>query len=296
MAEPSALPRVAATVAELRAEVARRRAEAAGHVGVVPTMGYLHAGHMALIAASQARCSCTVVTIFVNPAQFGPDEDIATYPRDLDGDLGKLRDAEVDVAFVPERGEMYPDGFATTVSVAGLTDGLCGGARPGHFDGVATVVAKLFLQCGADEAFFGEKDYQQLKTVTRMARDLDIPTRVVAVPTVREPDGLAVSSRNVYLDAAQRAVAPALARALAGTVDAAARGAAVAEAEAAGRAQLAAAGFDSVDYYECRDAETLAPLARFDRPARVLAAAWLGNTRLIDNRPVPPAPPGRPGA
>ncbi len=292
MAGSSALPRVAATIAELRATVAGWRAERVGRIGVVPTMGYLHAGHMALVAAAQARCARTVVTIFVNPAQFGPNEDLATYPRDLTGDLQKLRDAGVDAAFTPAIGEMYPGGFATAVSVAGLSEGLCGAARPGHFTGVATVVAKLFLQCGADEAFFGEKDYQQFRVVERMARDLDIPTEVVAVPTVREADGLAVSSRNVNLTAAQRAVAPELSGALSAAVRAAARGASVAEAEAVGRAQLDRAGFDRIDYFECRDAATLAPITRFDAPARALAAAWLSATRLIDNRPIPPTGPG----
>ena len=292
MAESSALPRVAATVSGLRAAVARWRAGGAGPVGVVPTMGYLHEGHMALVAAARARCAHTVATIFVNPAQFGPDEDLATYPRDTDGDLRKLGAAGVDVAFLPTVPEMYPAGFATAVSVAGLSEGLCGAARPGHFDGVATVVAKLLAQCAADFAFFGEKDYQQLRIVERLARDLDIPTAIVAVPTVRETDGLAVSSRNVRLSAARRAVAPALARVLVETADAVARGAPVAAAEARGRAALAAAGFDRVDYLECRDAETLAPVAGPGAPARVFAAAWLGSTRLIDNRPIPP--PGRP--
>ena len=287
-----ALPRRVATVAALRAEVARWRAAGDGSVGVVPTMGYLHDGHMALVAAARADCARVIVTIFVNPAQFGPDEDLAIYPRDLEGDLAKLAAAGVDAAFVPDAGEMYPPGFATTVSVAGLADGLCGAARPGHFSGVATVVCKLFLQCGADRAWFGEKDYQQLKVVERMARDLDIPTEVVAAPTVRETDGLAVSSRNVRLTGAQRAVAPALARALSETAAAVAGGGAVADAEARGCAALAAAGFDRVDYLECRDAETLEPVARFapgGAPARVFGAAWLGEVRLIDNLPVEPA-------
>ena len=288
MAESTALPRVAATVAELRAVVAAWRAEGAGRVGVVPTMGYLHAGHMALAAAARARCARTVATIFVNPAQFGPSEDLAAYPRDLEGDLAKLGAAAVDAAFVPETAEMYPAGFATTVSVAGLSAGLCGAARPGHFDGVATVVAKLLLQCGADEAFFGEKDYQQLKVVERLARDLDIPTAIVPVPTVREADGLAVSSRNVRLTPAQRAAAPALFRALEAAARAFARGAPAAEAEAAGRARLEGAGFDRIDYLECRDAATLAPVDRLEAPARALGAARLGAVRLIDNVPVAP--------
>lgn len=288
MAESTALPRVAATVAELRAVVAEWRAGGAGRVGVVPTMGYLHAGHMALAAAARARCARAVATIFVNPAQFGPAEDLATYPRDLDGDLAKLGAAGVDAAFVPEAAEMYPAGFATTVSVAGLSAGLCGAARPGHFDGVATVVAKLLLQCGADEAFFGEKDYQQLKVVERLARDLDIPAAIVPVATVREADGLAVSSRNVRLSPAQRAAAPALFRALEAAARTFARGAPAAEAEAAGRARLAGAGFDRVDYLECRDAATLAPVDRLEAPARVLGAARLGAVRLIDNVPVAP--------
>ena len=287
MAEPTALPRIAATVAALRAAAARWRADGAGRIGVVPTMGYLHAGHMALIAASKARCARTVVTIFVNPAQFGPNEDFADYPRDAEGDLRKLREAAVDMAFMPAAEEMYPPGFATSVSVPALAQGLCGAARPGHFDGVATVVAKLFLQCAADEAFFGEKDWQQLRIVTRMARDLDIPTEVVAVPTVREADGLAISSRNVRLDARQRAAAPNLARALRETAAAVSRGAASAEAAAKGRAILDRAGFDRVDYLECRDGDTLSPAPRAAPGARVFGAAWLGETRLIDNLPIP---------
>ena len=288
MAEPTALPRVARTIAALRAAVARWRAEGAGRIGVVPTMGCLHAGHMALVAAARARCARTVVTIFVNPAQFGPNEDFADYPRDERGDLRALREAGVDLAFVPAAAEMYPPGFAATVSVPGLARDLCGAARPGHFDGVATVVAKLFLQCAADEAFFGEKDWQQLKIVARMARDLDIPTQVIAVPTVREADGLAISSRNVRLDARQRAIAPELARALRAAAAAIARGAPPAQAAAEARARLARAGFDSIDYLECRDGETLAPITRPAPAARIFAAARLGQTRLIDNLPLPP--------
>ena len=237
-------------------------------------------------------CARVIVTIFVNPAQFGPDEDLAIYPRDLEGDLAKLAAARGRCGLRSRRRRDVSAGFATTVSVAGLADGLCGAARPGHFSGVATVVCKLFLQCGADRAWFGEKDYQQLKVVERMARDLDIPTEVVAAPTVRETDGLAVSSRNVRLTGAQRAVAPALARALSETAAAVAGGGVVADAEARGRAALAAAGFDRVDYLECRDAETLEPVARFapgGAPARVFGAAWLGEVRLIDNLPVAPA-------
>jgi len=270
------------TVADLRACVAKWRA--GGHtVAVVPTMGFLHRAHVAMIAAAQARCDRVIVTIFVNPKQFGENEDFDTYPRDLDGDIAKLREAGADVAFVPRASEMYPAGFSTSVLVAGLTDSLCGASRPGHFDGVSTVVTKLLLQCQADDAMFGEKDYQQLQVVRRMARDLDIPVRICPVPTVREDDGLAISSRNVKLSAAQRAIAPAIYRELRAAAARIAGGSSIAEAEAAGREALNQAGFDQVDYFEARDAETLAPMVNLDRQARVFAAAWLGEARLIDN-------------
>ncbi len=270
------------TVADLRACVAKWRAGGLT-VAVVPTMGFLHRAHIAMIDAARARCDRVIVTIFVNPKQFGENEDFDTYPRDLSGDMAKLREAGADVAFVPRAEEMYPAGFSTSVLVAGLTDGLCGASRPGHFDGVSTVVTKLLLQCQADDAMFGEKDYQQLQVVRRMVRDLDIPVRICSVPTVREDDGLAISSRNVKLSVAQRAIAPALFRELSNAASRIANGSSIAESEAAGRQALAQAGFDKVDYFEARDAETLTPMLGRDRDARMFAAAWLGEARLIDN-------------
>lgn len=279
-------PVVARTVADLRSAVAGWRREGRS-VGLVPTLGALHAGHLSLVRASMAACDRTVVSIFVNPKQFAPGEDLESYPRTWDADLAALRGAGAHAVFAPRPSEMYPAGHATTVSVAGLTDCLDGIARPGFFDGVATVVAKLFLQAGADKAFFGEKDFQQLLVVRRMAADLDIPTAVIGCPTVRESDGLAMSSRNTYLSAAERDLAPRLHAEMQKAANRMRSGdgdvsAACADAVAA----LAASGFGPVDYIELRDAETLAPVtgpAPPARPARLFAAARLGDTRLIDN-------------
>src|SRR5436190_22717827 len=201
------------TIAELRSLIARWR-HAGELVGLVPTMGALHAGHLALVRAAQADCDRVVATIFVNPKQFAPGEDLASYPRREAADLTMLRSAGVALVFMPSVSEIYPPGFATTVRVAGLTDCLCGAHRPGHFDGVATVVTKLLLQSLPDAAYFGEKDFQQLLVVRRLARDLDIPVRIKGVPTVREADGLALSSRNAYLSQEERRTAPNLARVL----------------------------------------------------------------------------------
>lgn len=274
-----------ATVDAMRAQVAAWR-DAGSRVAVVPTMGFLHRAHIALIEAALTDCDRVIVTIFVNPRQFGENEDFDTYPRDLDGDLAKISGAGAHAAFVPEMGEMYPPGYATTVTVDGLTDTLCGAARPGHFTGVSTVVTKLLLQCQADDAMFGEKDYQQLLVVRRMVRDLHIPVRIRAVPTLREGDGLAISSRNVKLTPDQRAQAPTLYKTLAATAAAVRGGADVAGAQAEGTRALTSAGFDRVDYLEVRDAETLASVSEIRAPVRVFAAAWFGETRLIDNVPV----------
>jgi pantoate--beta-alanine ligase len=279
---------VARSVAALRAAVAGWRAKGQ-RVGLVPTMGALHAGHIALVAAAQAQAQRVVMSIFVNPKQFGPREDFSAYPRPEADDLAKLAAANADLAYIPTPDEMYPEGFATTISVGGVSEGLCGAHRPGHFDGVATVVAKLFTQVAPDIAFFGEKDYQQLLVVRRMARDLDLPLDVVGVPTVREPDGLALSSRNVYLSAEERRIAPSLHRlmreAAAAIIQSGAPGGILARAIMA----LGEAGL-MVEYLELRDAETLAPLtATPTRPARLLAAVHLGRTRLIDNLSVMPA-------
>jgi pantoate--beta-alanine ligase len=276
---------VARSVADLRRAVAGWRA-AGERVGLVPTMGALHAGHMALVAAAQARCRRAVVSIFVNPKQFGPHEDLSAYPRPIEDDLAKLTAAKADLVFMPQVDEMYPPGFATTVSLGGPTQGLEGDHRPGHFDGVATVVAKLLIQAAADIACFGEKDYQQLLVVRHMVRDLDLPVEIVGVPTVREPDGLALSSRNVYLSAEERRVAPTLNRVMREAAAAIIAGAPPARTLERAIATLTEAGF-SVEYLALRDAATLAPLTGTPgKPARLLTAVHLGRTRLIDNIPV----------
>jgi pantoate--beta-alanine ligase len=271
------------TVAALRAAVAgfRKRGET---VALVPTMGALHAGHLALIVAARKRCDRVVATIFVNPKQFGPREDFARYPRTLAADSKALAAAGVDVLFAPAVEVMYPADFATTVAGAGLPDGLDGPFRPGHFAGVATVVAKLLIQAAPDVALFGEKDYQQLAIIKRLARDLDLPMRIEGVAIVRERDGLALSSRNAYLTAEQRQAAPALNRALVQAASDVARNGSSwpVVADTAIRA-IRAAGFDRVDYVALCDAVTLEPVANAAKPARILAAAWLGATRLIDN-------------
>ncbi len=274
-------PKVVRTVAALREEIGGWRS--AGHTSaLVPTMGALHEGHLSLVDIATARATRVVVSIFVNPRQFGPREDLATYPRDEAGDLAKLADRGAHLVFAPDVGEMYPPGFSTEVTVHGLSEGLCGASRPGFFTGVATVVAKLLIQTLTDIAVFGEKDYQQLLVIRRLARDLDIPVEIVGGPVVREPDGLAMSSRNAYLSEAERAVASRLYATLTAVADAVRAGSAVDRALADGRRMLDEAGF-RVDYLELRHAETLEPLAAFAPPARLLAAAWLGRTRLIDN-------------
>jgi pantoate--beta-alanine ligase len=274
---------IARTIADLRSRVTPWR-NSGERIGLVPTMGALHAGHMALVGAARAACERVVATIFVNPKQFAPSEDLGAYPRRETADLDMLRAAGVDLAFVPGGEEIYPPGFATLIRVTGLTEGLCGAHRAGHFDGVATVVAKLLVQSMPDVAYFGEKDYQQLLVVRRMARDLDLPVRIEGVPTVRETDGLALSSRNAYLTPAERQVAPELARVLRGIAAALASGpTAVAEEIEQGRAALTKAGF-GVEYLEIRDAESLAPIIlTVASRARVFAAVRLGRTRLIDN-------------
>lgn len=251
-------------------------------------MGALHAGHLALVSVARNECSRVVATIFVNPKQFGPSEDLGAYPRRETADLEMLRSARVDLVFIPAVEEIYPPDFSTTVRVAGLTESLCGAHRPGHFDGVATVVTKLLIQALPEAAYFGEKDYQQLLVVRRLARDLDIPVRIVGVPTVREADGLALSSRNAYLSPEQRRVAPALARVLQSIVGALSQDpTAIASELARGYRELQNVGF-VVEYLEIRDAETLAPVtAKITAYSRVFAAVHLGRTRLIDNMPIP---------
>jgi pantoate--beta-alanine ligase len=279
------------TVADLRARFRAWRG-AGERIALVPTMGALHEGHLSLVTLGRAHAERVVATIFVNPTQFGPNEDLAAYPRDEARDAAMLERAGCDLIFAPGLGEMYPPGFSTRVRVEGLTDCLCGAARPTHFDGVAQVVTKLLNQAQADYAVFGEKDWQQLAVIRRLARDLDIPTGILGAPIVREADGLAMSSRNRYLDRAQRAVAGHLNGVILAAADRIARGAPVAAEMADAVAALVAAGFDQVDYVECRGADDLAPVGAFDpaHPARVFAAARLGRARLIDNVAVGRAP------
>lgn len=277
--------RVVTTLAELR----RARVALPGPVGVVPTMGYLHDGHFSLIRRSRGDCATTLVTLFVNPSQFGPSEDLGRYPRDLERDRALCAAEGVDLLWAPESvEEMYPPGFATTVDVGPIARRWEGEHRPGHFAGVATIVAKLLIQTGADRAYFGQKDYQQLRVVTRLARDLDLSTEIVGCPTVREPDGLALSSRNVFLTDATRPRALGLSRGLRAAQRAYADGERIGERlEAAILRELRTADL-SVDYAAVVDADTLEPLEQVDRPARALVAARLDAVRLIDNAALPP--------
>lgn len=281
------------TVEDLRKTVAKWRAQGL-HVALIPTMGALHHGHLSLIRLAQAHVDRVVVSIFVNPMQFGPNEDFERYPRLELEDAAKLREVNTDLLYAPGVKVMYPDGFATTVHVAGVTEGLCGAVRPGHFDGVTTVVAKLLLQCLPDIAVFGEKDYQQFVALSRLCADLDIPTRIMPGPIIREPDGLATSSRNVYLSAEERQIAVTLSQVLRHIASEVGNGSDDFERLlAAGAKKLIEAGFRNVEYIEIRDFETLEPVSTIQRPARVLAAAWLGKTRLIDNMAItrPPFSP-----
>jgi pantoate--beta-alanine ligase len=270
---------------QIRAEDVRRDGR---KIGLVPTMGYLHAGHIVLLEEARRRCDVPIVSIFVNPMQFGPNEDLAQYPRDLEGDLAKAREAGCDYAFVPEIKAMYPAGFQTSVQVKELSQGLCGDRRPGHFEGVATAVLKLIHIVKPHLAIFGEKDYQQLAVLRRMVRDLDLDVEIVGVPIVREPDGLAMSSRNAYLSPAERREALVLSRALARAEELWKGG----ERHAgklvdAARAVIGSASAARIDYVEIRDPETLAPLETIRGPALIALAVFIGKTRLIDNRVLP---------
>jgi pantoate--beta-alanine ligase len=273
------------TVAELRDAVASWRGLGES-IGLVPTMGALHEGHLALVRAAKRDCRRAVATLFVNPTQFGPNEDLASYPRDETKDRALLAGAGVDLLFAPEAAEVYPKGFATRVAVEGLTRHLCGPHRPGHFEGVATVVTKLLNMASATRAYFGEKDFQQLQVIRRLAADLNIPTEIVGVPTVREADGLALSSRNRYLGPAERKIAGALPQTLREAARRIGLGEPLAPVLAAAREALSKAGFAKLDYLELADEAALVPRQKLDKPARVFAAAWIGKTRLIDNWPV----------
>lgn len=279
---------VVRSVDDLRAQVSAWHRDGKT-VALVPTMGALHDGHLALVRRAWELADQVVASVFVNPTQFAPHEDFDRYPRDEAGDSRKLASAGCHLLYAPTVRAMYPEGFATAISVGGPAEGLCGTFRPQMFGGVALVVTKLFLQAQPDVAVFGEKDYQQLMVIRRFARDLDIPVRVEGLPTVREADGLAMSSRNAYLSADERARAPELNRALRDAASALAGGAEAATVLEAVRARITAAGFGSIDYVELRDADTLVPVTRAERPARLLAAAWMGKARLIDNVPVLPA-------
>jgi pantoate--beta-alanine ligase len=274
-------------IATLRKAVAELR-KGGGRVALVPTMGALHAGHMALVAEAQRRAEHVVVSIFVNPTQFGPGEDLDLYPRREAEDAAMLEAAGCAILWAPDVATMYPKGFATTVRVSGVTEHLEGAVRPGHFDGVTTVVAKLFGQVRPDIAVFGEKDYQQLVVIRRLVFDLDVDTEVVGVSIQRDPLHFALSSRNVYLSTEERLAARTLPKVLGEAAQAIRGGDDVKSALAAARGMLQKAGFDPIDYVELCDAETLELLGVLDRPARILAAVRLGKTRLIDNMPVLP--------
>lgn len=272
-------------IASLRAQVAQWRRDGAS-VGLIPTMGALHAGHMALVNSARGQNDRIIATIFVNPTQFGEGEDFEAYPDTRPADQARLKSADVDLLFVPPVSAIYPDGFSTRVLVSGLTDHLCGATRPGHFDGVTQVVCKLLNMADADRAYFGEKDWQQLAVVRQMVRDLDFATDIVSVPTVRAPDGLALSSRNAYLTPEELAVAPALAQALSEAAHDIRSGMAPSGACAKAVETILEAGFRNIDYLECRTADGLQLVEKPGSPCRVFAAARLGSARLIDNFPV----------
>jgi pantoate--beta-alanine ligase len=250
-------------------------------------MGALHEGHLSLVRAALDRAERVLVTLFVNPKQFNSHADLAAYPRTEQEDAAKLAPVGAHLLYAPDAAEIYPQDFATTVSVGEVSEGLCGALRPGHFNGVATVVTKLFLQTGADLAFFGEKDFQQLHVVRRLARDLDIPIEIVACSTVREDDGLAMSSRNARLSAPERQTAPKLAEILFEAAAGIAGGAPVTPTLERARSAILAAGYVRIEYLELRAEEDLEPMYTYERPGRLLVAAWLGQTRLIDNVAMP---------
>ena len=273
---------VVRTIAELRQHTSRWRI-AGQTIGLIPTMGALHNGHLSLIKLAQGKCDRVIATIFVNPRQFLPNEDFEEYPRNEESDIEKLIAMGVDLLFAPKASEMYQPGASTTVVISKLTDCLCATSRPGFFDGVGTVVTKLLIQALPDLAIFGEKDYQQLLVIKRLTRDLDIPTEIIGAPTIREADGLAVSSRNVFLSKANRETASKVFEILKKTATAIALGNDVLVTCEEARSELMLAGFSEIDYFEARHSETLELIHNFENNGRLFAAVWLGSTRLVDN-------------
>ena len=273
---------VVRTIADLRQRISSWRVEGQT-VSLVPTMGALHDGHLSLIKIAQEKCDRVVASIFVNPKQFLPNEDFEKYPRNEDSDIEKLVELGADLLFSPNASEMYRPDASTAVVISQLTDCLCATSRPGFFDGVGTVVTKLLIQTLPDIAIFGEKDYQQLLIIKRLARDLDIPTKIIGAPTIREIDGLAVSSRNVYLSPTHRETAPSIFKVLKTTATAIALGDDASLAAQKAHDDLVLAGFSKIEYFEARHSETLEPIKDTRNPGRLFAAVWLGSTRLIDN-------------
>ena len=273
---------VVRTIAELRQHTSRWRI-AGQTIGLIPTMGALHNGHLSLIKLAQGKCDRVIATIFVNPRQFLPNEDFDEYPRNEESDIQKLIEMGVDLLFAPKAPEMYQPDASTTVVISKLTDCLCATSRPGFFDGVGTVVTKLLIQALPDLAIFGEKDYQQLLVIKRLTRDLDIPAEIIGAPTIREADGLAVSSRNVFLSKANRETASKVFEILKKTATAIAQGNDVLVACEEARSELMLSGFSEIDYFEARHSETLELIQNFEKNGRLFAAVWLGSTRLIDN-------------
>lgn len=278
------LIKIVRTRMELRSVVSEWRA-AGTTVALTPTMGALHEGHLSLVRLARSLADRSVVSLFVNPTQFGPNEDFEAYPRNELQDAELLEGAGCHLLYAPAAEEIYPPGFSTSIEVSGVSKPMEGAKRPAHFAGVATIVSKLLIQCQADFATFGEKDYQQLQLIRRLVRDLDIPTTVVGGPIVRDADGLALSSRNAYLTKAERSAAPALYRTLRSAAEALGQGETVSAVESRSIHELRAAGFDVVDYFDVRNPEDLRPHGpgRITGPARIIAAAQIGRTRLLDN-------------
>ena len=270
------------TVAELRSHTSMWRREGLS-VALVPTMGSLHAGHLSLMKVGKERSDRVIATIFVNPLQFAPNEDFETYPRREDSDIQKLVEEDIDLLFAPGVNEMYRPDATTTINVGGLTDCLCALSRPGFFDGVATVVTKLLLQALPDIAIFGEKDYQQLLVIKRLATDLDIPVEIIGAPTIREEDGLALSSRNVYLDTKSRSIAPSMYNILNQYASDISNGNDIKKSLQLAKQNMQKSGFEKIEYLDLRSAQTLQAFNDIKKPSRLFAAAWLGSTRLIDN-------------